>query len=282
MRWLLGSLAAAGAATAAATLAYATQVEPFWLQFRRVELRLRCWPRALDGLTVLHLSDLHVQPGDRCGQAVVSRAGRVEADLVCLTGDFGDLPRYSPRAAELLEHARGRLGTFAVLGNHDYYEGTTKHSTHRYSDDVGFAVGAALEATGITVLYNESIRIDVNGTPLWIVGLDDPHTFHDDVPKAYRGVPPDEPSIVLAHSWEPTEDAGERGARLVLAGHTHGGQVRLPLIGAPVHQTYREPPEHGIAWVGRTLLHISHGLGGSLKLRFMVRPQAVLFTLRSL
>src|SRR5207248_1691433 len=150
MRWLLGSIAAAGAATAAATLAYATRVEPFWLQIRRVELQLRCWPRALDGLTVLHLSDLHVQSGDRYGQGVVTRAARIEADIVCLTGDFGDMPRDAPRAARLIDAARGRLGTFAVLGNHDYYEGTTKHSYHRFSDDTGFAVGATLEARGIT------------------------------------------------------------------------------------------------------------------------------------
>jgi predicted MPP superfamily phosphohydrolase len=84
------------------------------------------------------------------------------------------------------------------------------------------------------------------------------------------------------HSWEPTDDVERRGARLVLAGHTHGGQVRPPFCGPLVHQTYRCPPRiGGCCWVGRAALHISHGLGGTHKLRFLVRPRAVLFTLRS-
>ena len=278
----LAALVAGGAATGAAALAYATLVEPYWLQLRRVELALRCLPRRLDGLTILHLSDLHVHASDPLGQAVVRRAARVPADLVCLTGDYGDVPAHAPLAAPLLQSARGRLGSFAVLGNHDRVA-TPNPPPHLFADDVGFAVGATLEAGGISVLYNQAVALEVDGQRLWIVGLDDPHLFQDDVPRAYRGVPPDEPSIVLAHSWEPVADCARRGARLFLCGHTHGGQVRLPLLGAPLHQTYREPPRNGgLSWVGRTALHISHGLGGTHKLRFAVRPQAVLFTLRSL
>jgi predicted MPP superfamily phosphohydrolase len=169
-----------------------------------------------------------------------------------------------------------------VLGNHDY-DATPYQTPHRFSNDVGFAVGATMEARGIEVLYNESVALTIEGALLWIVGLDDPHSFHDDVEAAYRGVRADEPSIVLAHSWEPVVDCEPRGARLYLCGHTHGGQVRLPIVGAPLHQTYREPPRNGgVSWVGRSALHISHGLGGTHKLRFRVRPQAALFTLRAL
>jgi uncharacterized protein len=278
----LAALAAGGAATGAAALAYATLVEPYWFQVRRVELALRCLPRRLDGLTILHLSDLHVHASDPAGQVVVRRAARLPADVVCLTGDYGDVPDHAHLAAPLLAAARGRLGTFAVLGNHDR-DATPERQPHLFSDDVGFAVGAMLEARGISVLYNQAVALDVDGQRLWIVGLDDPHLFDDDVPAAYRGVPPDEPSIVLAHSWEPVADCESRGARLFLCGHTHGGQVRLPLLGAPLHQTYRDPPRNGgLSWVGRTALHVSHGLGGTHKLRFAVRPQAVVFTLRSL
>jgi predicted MPP superfamily phosphohydrolase len=279
---VLAALAASGAATGAAAFAYATLVEPYWLQIRRVELGLRRLPRRLDGLTVLHLSDLHVHASDPAGQVVVRRAARVSADIVCLTGDYGDIPSHAHLAAPLLDPARGRLGTFAVLGNHDR-DATPERQPHVFSDDVGFAVGAALEARGISVLYNQAVPLEIDGQRLWIVGLDDPHLFDDDVERAYLGVPSDEPSIVLAHSWEPTADCAARGARLFLCGHTHGGQVRLPIVGAPMHQTYRRPPRNGgLSWVGRTALHVSHGLGGTHKLRFAVRPQAVVFTLRSL
>ena len=279
----IAALGAAAGATGAALLAYATKVEPYWLQVRRIELGLRCLPRALDGLTVLHLSDTHVHERDRGDRVVVKRASRIEADLVCMTGDYGDIPEHAPQAAELLATARGRLGTYAVLGNHDY-DATPHEHPHRFADDVGWAVGAALEAQGATVLYNQAVALEVGGTRLWVVGLDDPHTFHDDVPRAFAGVPPDEPSIVLAHSWEPVADCAARGARLFLCGHTHGGQVRLPFVGAPMHQTYRRPPRNGagVAWIGRTALHVSPGLGGSHHLRFRVRPAAVLLTLRSL
>jgi uncharacterized protein len=278
----LAALVAGGAATGAAALAYATLVEPYWFQLRRVELGLRCLPRRLDGLTILHLSDLHVHANDPAGQVVVRRAARVPADIVCLTGDYGDVPAHAQLAAPLVDAARGRLGTFAVLGNHDRVA-TPNPPPHRFDDDVGFAVGALFEARGISVLYNQAVDLVVDGQRLWIVGLDDPHLFNDDVPRAFRGVPADEPSIVLAHSWEPVADCEPRGARLFLCGHTHGGQVRLPFVGAPLHQTYRDPPRNGgLSWVGRTALHISHGLGGTHKLRFAVRPQAVWFRLRSL
>lgn len=280
---MLAAFALATVGTGAALLAYATQVEPYWLRIRRIELELRCLPRELDGLTVLHLSDFHVHERHPEGENLLRVASRIEADVVCMTGDYGDVPLHAPEAAALLQAARGRLGTFAVLGNHDY--NLTGHKRpHRFHDDVGLGVAAALEARGaISVLRNRAAPIRVGDARLWIVGLDDPHTFRDDVAMAYRDVPPGEPSIAIAHSHEPTADASARGARLFLAGHTHGGQVSFPRIGPPLHQTFRRPERTGgLQWVGRTALHISPGLGGSHQLRFRVRPEATLFTLRSL
>src|SRR5262245_15133878 len=159
---VLAALVAGGAATGAAALAYATLVEPFWLQIRRVELGLRCLPRQLDGLTILHLSDMHAHASDPAGQVLIRRAARLPADLVCLTGDYGDIPEHAHLAVAALDGARGRLGTFAVLGNHDR-DATPEREPHVFSDDVGFAVGAALEAGGVSVLYNEAVALDVGG-----------------------------------------------------------------------------------------------------------------------
>src|SRR3712207_6402099 len=99
---VLAALAAAGGATGLAALAYATLVEPYWLQVRRVELALRCLPGRLDGLTILHLSDMHVHARDPAGQVLIRRAAEVPADLVCLTGDYGDVPGHAHLAVPLL------------------------------------------------------------------------------------------------------------------------------------------------------------------------------------
>lgn len=281
-RWLGGAsgLAAAGA------LAYATRVEPRWLDLRERELRLPRLPRALDGLTVLHLSDFHSRTGQDWHRRLVERAatGLLPVDLVCLTGDYGEEPRWAPVAIEALRGARGRLGSFAVLGNHDLHREMPGKGDRAlgFSADVGARVAARLEADGVAVLENESARLSIGGATLWIVGVGDPHTFFDDVWRAYDGVPADEPSIFLAHSWEPTPLAAERGAVLALAGHSHGGQVRAPYFPSPVHNCHRVPPRNGgLSWVGDTALHISQGLGAYRHVRFLVRPQAVRLTLRS-
>ncbi len=280
MRGIL-PFAAALAGTAATALLYATRVEPYWLQVVRHELPLPGWPAALDGLTVLHLSDFHTRPGDRRGHRLIADAAGLRADVVALTGDYGDVPAYADDAAALLAPLRGRLGTFAVLGNHDA-DVAPYVTPHRFSRDASGRVGALLEANGATALIDENVRLDHAGARLWIVGLDDPHTFHDDPARAFAGVPDAEPAIVLAHSWEPAIPLQRHGPTLVLCGHTHGGQVRLPFQDAPHTNTHRRPTRAGgLFRVDGMPVHISHGLGGSHTLRFLVPPQAVIFSLRS-
>jgi predicted MPP superfamily phosphohydrolase len=282
VRRFIGALGGLGLGIGAAALAYATRIEPRWLEIGEIDLSLPRLPRALDGLTVLHLSDFHTKPGRPWHRDLIERAAAVPADLVCMTGDYGDRPQWAPIAFEALRKARGRLGTFAVLGNHDLDSRPLgSRWPHRFSTAVGRRLASQLEAEGVTVLDNESARVCVAGAPLWVVGVSDPHTFHDDAWRAYEGVPADEPSIFLAHAWQPTVVATERGALLALAGHTHGGQVRPPFLPAPVHNSHRKPPRNGgLSWVGDTALHISHGLGGTYDLRFLVRPRAVRLTLR--
>jgi predicted MPP superfamily phosphohydrolase len=282
VRRLIGAGLALGSAAGMGLLTYATQVEPYWLQIVRRDLILPGLPRELDGLTILHLSDLHARPGDRRSAGVVARAARLSADLVALTGDYGDVPAFADVAADLLRPLRAPLGIYAVFGNHDS-DVAPRVWPHRYSRDTAVRVAALLEAqNGATALFDESIRLERGGAPLWVVGLDDPHTFYDDPVRAFRGVPDDEAAVVLAHSWEPALPLERRGATLVLCGHTHGGQVRMPFRDAPETNTHRRPTRAGgLFWLGPTAVHISHGLGGTRALRFLVRPQAVVFRMRS-
>src|SRR5581483_2287560 len=148
VRQLLFGLAGLGAGA----LFYATRIEPRWLEIRDLTLRLPCWPRRLDGLTVLHLSDLHAKPGEQWQHDLIRQAAAVEADLVCLTGDYGDRPRWAPIAIDAVRGARGRLGTFAVLGNHDF-DARVRDGERpaRFSPSVAARVGYHMEAQGITV-----------------------------------------------------------------------------------------------------------------------------------
>ncbi len=269
-------LPAVGAALSIAVgLLYATRVEPRWPALRRVVLPSGDLPDALDGLTVLHVSDLHARPDLPHIAANVRRMAAI-ADLVCLTGDVGDLAEHADLGVAALHGLRGRHGTFAVLGNHDLYAGI-----HRFDTGVGDRVGLRLEASGITVLRNRSARISVRDQHVFVVGIDDPHTFHDGTARAFRGVPHGAISLTLAHTWEIADAAIERGTALILAGHTHGGQIRVPTRDALVANNHRRPPRVGgtFRYRGRWV-HISQGIGQGVSLRFWVRPGATLIVLR--
>jgi predicted MPP superfamily phosphohydrolase len=135
----------------------------------------------------------------------------------------------------------------------------------------------ALRAAGISVLHNEGVRVAANGGSLWIAGCDSAWAGHSDMLAAMTGRSADEPCLTLIHEPDLAFEAHEHGADLILAGHTHGGQVRLPLLGAPY--TLRMDPRIAIAAgfqrIESALLHITAGLGHTIPLRFGVPPEVV-------
>jgi predicted MPP superfamily phosphohydrolase len=135
----------------------------------------------------------------------------------------------------------------------------------------------ALREAGIAVLHNEGTRVEVDGRLLWIAGCDSAWAGHADMAAAMTGRAAGEACLALVHEPELAFEAGELGAELILAGHTHGGQVRLPLIGAPY--THRGDERLGIAAgfqrIGEALLHITAGLGQTIPLRFRCPPEVV-------
>ena len=135
----------------------------------------------------------------------------------------------------------------------------------------------ALSAAGITVLHNDGVRVHKNGQSLWIAGCDSAWAGHADMEAAMRGRRPAEPCLALIHEPDLAFEAKDLGADLILAGHTHGGQVRLPIFGAPY--TLRMDPRIGIAAgfqrIEAGLLHITSGLGHTIPLRFGCPPEVV-------
>lgn len=172
-------------------------------------------PASFDGYRILHLSDLHCDADDAFMPELIERVRGVEHDVCLLTGDYRMQTFGSYRRSALaMRQLRDALSTpmLAVLGNHDYLEMT-----------------AALESIGIRVLLNEAVSILKEAGRLWIAGVDDAHFYEtDDLEKAARDIPPEEPSVLMAHSPDLYAEAARKGFDLMLCGHTHGGQMCLP------------------------------------------------------
>jgi predicted MPP superfamily phosphohydrolase len=208
-------------------------------------------PNAFDALRVVQISDIHhglFLPKEWLAEAV-RQANRLDPDVIALTGDF---VTYSRRnigpAAEILGRLRARHGVFAVLGNHDF----------RVDAD---AVTQALRRQHIEVLRNRHIEIGFGGESLYLAGVDD-YGYGADVRRAMKGIPRGAATVLLAHNPRIISLASRNGVSLVLSGHTHGGQVNIPLLGT----VYGRSPQrlrYKIGWdrLGPTQIYVSRGIG---------------------
>jgi predicted MPP superfamily phosphohydrolase len=239
---------------------------------------LSALPHAFDGTRALLVTDIHVGPflDPAALGRVFARLQAVRPDIILLGGDFT-----TARARELLpclpafRTLTAPLGVFAVLGNHDHY---TREPAR---------VRDLLSGCGITVLDNRALDIErahsAGGAParLRLAGIDDLHSGHPDLDAALAGAPEDRPTILLSHNPDIVFAAARRGVALVLSGHTHGGQIRIPGLPVLVRMSrYRLDDGHYVV-EGGTQVIVSRGLGVTgLPLRLACPPEAVLITLR--
>ena len=265
---------AAAAAGGLATGLYTWRVEPEWLQVVARDLPVRDLPTHLEGATLLQLSDLHIGPGVE--DAYIARAfveaTALQPDFVAMTGDWITYrgPAQFEQLARLVEgFPRGRLGTVGILGNHDYGFGWRM-------GEVGYRVAQIASSAGIRVLRNEVTRIE----GLQFLGVDDlwgpnfvPGTLSQDEPGA---------RIALCHN----PDAADRPVwgsyqGWILSGHTHGGQCRPPFLPPPILPVENRRYTSGVVPVdAMKTLYINRGIGYLYRVRFNVRPELTLFSLR--
>ena len=270
-----------GAAAATAGLAcagYATVVEPHWLELVEHDLPIDQLPAGLDGVRLAQVSDIHVGPSvsDEYLIESLDRLRGYRPDIVVVTGDFISYraPRRDEQFArlrELLPHLpAGRLGTFGILGNHDYGVGWSEAQ-------VAARVVAEAGRAGIHMLRNESHVV----SGLELIGVDDLWAKQARPLTAQRGRTSDA-ALVLVHNPD-TADTHPWGdyRGWMLAGHTHGGQCKPPFLPPPILPVQNRRYAAGEVTVDdQRTLYINRGLGHLIRARFNVRPEVTLFTLR--
>ena len=263
----------AGALALGGRAYYFATRETWALRVTREEIPLPNLPAAFGGLRVCHLSDLHV--GRHVSAEYVNRAlgmaAGLEAQLVVLTGDYASYEwTFIKSILPALGRLQAPLGVFAVLGNHDYMRAQRGPATR------------ALKSAGVRVLENEAVKLTMAGATLHLVGIADPVTGHQDFDRAMEQVPPDGCKVFLAHTPDVIPAVNALHADLLLAGHTHGGQVNLPFIGPPVvPSAFGARFAAGLAQYEGTPVFVTRGVGViDPFLRFRCPPEVALLTLR--
>ncbi len=252
-------------------------IEPFSIQVTHHEFSFDRLPAQGLPLRIVQLSDPHVERTTMRERKLVPLVDELQPDLILLTGDYLNLSYLGDETAQrdfrtLASQWHAPYGVYAVRGSVDSTALTER-------------LFAGLD---IVVLENESVRLDIEGQEIYLVGVACSHDLSVDIPRldqALRGVPPDSFKILLYHSPDLIEAASERGIDLYLTGHTHGGQIRLPLYGAiATSSMYYKQYEAGLFQEGRTHLYVSRGLGleggNAPRARFLCRPEVAVHTLR--
>jgi uncharacterized protein len=253
-------------------------IEPNRLIVREETIAIDNWPRELDGLKIAVISDIHAGGSfinDKKLHSIVNRTNALHPDLIIILGDYMSPNGWTSRRIEpevlgaVLKNFNAPLGTYSVLGNHDWWYDGAK-------------VRAGLEQNHIKVLDNEVLQIQARGVSLWLVGLADLWTRPQRIEQTIAKVPEGETMIALTHNPDIFPNLPQR-VPLLLAGHTHGGQVRFPFIGTVVQTTkFGQRYERGHVFESDHHLFVTTGIGTSIMpVRFGVTPEIVLLTLRS-
>jgi hypothetical protein len=265
-RRFLAGLGAAGAAVGA---------DAFGLEATRVgltrhDVRVPGLPAALNGIRIAQVTDVHFPGNQIAARAALEHLGRERPEIVVLNGDMTEKLEAAEQVREFAVHARGSLATVAILGNWEYRAGMT-----------GDAARSAYRGTGVDLLINQSRLVTAGSARLALVGLDDVLLGTPDLSSARRGLQNDNVEIWLVHEPVFGDMIPQSGPRpiMLLAGHTHGGQIRIPLL-PPIKPVGAGRFLEGWYRDTRAPLYVSHGIGTTgIPARFRCPAELPVFTL---
>jgi uncharacterized protein len=267
LRWSFGVVAM----SPAGAFAYGAAIGKERYEIVEHTITLRDLSPKLWGLRVVQLTDIHVGNFMKHDKLAwyVQAVNDLQPDIVALTGDFiASSAHFIPACAAALEKLEAREGVFACLGNHDYWVGAQR-------------VTEALQAAGVQVLRNEARTLVRQGAPLNIAGVDDPWRGQTDFDRALSMTDLNAPTIMLCHQPDLFPAAVQREIDLTLAGHYHGGQVKLHFFGMAVSPAHLISEfVEGIYVHGRSQLYVSRGIGiTGPPVRLNARPEITLLHL---
>jgi predicted MPP superfamily phosphohydrolase len=259
---------------------YAMVIEPRRIQVVREEFYLKSLPPAFDGYTLAQVSDFHLPTtlGPTYYEALAEKINDLLPDAIVVTGDFLDIPGLSKinMIPDSIRHLKARDGVYAILGNHDYKFNIP-------------AVLKTIQSTGVQTLVNEHVELQREGEDgietLYLAGVDDITKKRQDLKKALKGIPKGSCIVLLAHEPDYADEVAVDGrVALQLSGHTHGGQIRVPFVGAVKSVLPKLAKRYvmGRFKVGDMWLYVNRGIGlAAIAARFNCPPEITLITLRS-
>ena len=268
MRWV-GAAAVAGVGVPSV---YGHLVEAWAYEVTETVVRIKDLPERFEGFRIAQVSDVHHSRLVSIEEVrrVVALANEARADMVALTGDYTtDYREYVEPCAEALSELKAPEGVWAVLGNHD----------HRTD---GALTREALRRRGIEVLTNQNTELRRGADVLQLAGVDDWGWGKADWARTMRGVDTSRPSLLLSHEPMALDVPETRGVSLILSGHTHGGQINLPVVGAPAAYVW-EHLKHlrGLYESEGTQLYVSRGTGViGVPIRLGARPEVAVIRLQ--
>ncbi|MHB0912406.1 MAG: metallophosphoesterase [Armatimonadota bacterium] len=261
---------------------YGLFIEPARLELRRVTVRIPDLPEALDEFTICHISDTHFGRYGNLERKLARAISGLEVDMAVVTGDLARKRKNLATFERVFEGFRPRYGAYAVPGNNDYELQISKAE-----------LTGRLNALGIRMLMNEHASLSIHDAEMQIIGVDDPYLEKDNMQSACSGLPEGGFRVLLAHSPDILMRMNGCSADLIFAGHTHGGQIKLPWIGSLwLHCRYPLGISDGYfspKRLARVLgpdwppmhMHVSRGIGGSgIRARILCPPEVSVITLQ--
>jgi uncharacterized protein len=257
---------------------YSRDIEPRLLEITNYKISDSAIPQAFNNKKIIQFSDTHLgfQYELKQLEELIEKINSQKPDIVFFTGDLMDEPNKYQEAdqiAPILKRIQAPLGRYAIYGNHDH---------GGYGSDIYKSI---MEDSGFTLLLNENRKLEFSGSSIGIIGIDDAMLGRPDIKLASENMDEASFNILLSHAPDLADAASSFSINLQLSGHSHGGQIKLPLFGALVKPPNAERYYEGFYEIGHQnplTLYVNRGLGTTrLPFRFLSRPELTVFTLQS-